>query len=510
MKRITLKRVFHRDLWRYAIVFKYDPGLNSIAKSISGSRYSGTNTFYYVDATEEALMGVLRAFRDKAEIDISAIASKNHEPEAEKETKPERPSIEDFSEEIMPHTTFSIIAEVEKNGDAFDGSVLKKSGYSSKYGPVEFRIDDRDGRLTIKFTGFYDKAWIDEIKSYGKAYYDKAHREFMLPWSKLTVDSLSDYFSSKGIEVSVIRTKPAAELKELRKDFGDEVRSRVLSDEAKAGLELLRRHLEESRYSFRTVESYLVQLELFFKYFNTRDPLEITQNEVSEFIYGVIIKYAFSASYQNQMVSAVKLFYELSGKGKIIPQIIERPRRGRALPKVFSKEEISRILNSTRNAKHKLLLWLIYSCGLRRSEVINIKLTDIDRTRSLLHIREGKGGVDRIVPVSEKVWPKLEEYLEGYKPLRYLFEGQGGVRYSSESVYNVFKKALKKAGINKEVGVHSLRHSYATHLHENGLDIRYIQELLGHKSSRTTEIYTHVSRRNLAAVRSPIEDLDVK
>ena len=105
---------------------------------------------------------------------------------------------------------------------------------------------------------------------------------------------------------------------------------------------------------------------------------------------------------------------------------------------------------------------------------------------------------------------KLDEYVYGYSPKKYLFEGQTGGRYSVESVYRVFKQALQKAGINKEVGVHSLRHSYATHLHESGLDIRYIQELLGHKSTRTTEIYTHVSRRNLVAVRSPIEDLDVK
>lgn len=127
-----------------------------------------------------------------------------------------------------------------------------------------------------------------------------------------------------------------------------------------------------------------------------------------------------------------------------------------------------------------------------------------------MHIREGKGRVDRIVPVSVKVWGKLDEYLEGYKPGSFLFEGQNGNRYSAESVYRIFKQALQNAGIKKDVGVHSLRHSYATHLHESGLDIRYIQELLGHKSTRTTEIYTHVSRRNLVIVRSPIEDLDVK
>jgi integrase/recombinase XerD len=147
---------------------------------------------------------------------------------------------------------------------------------------------------------------------------------------------------------------------------------------------------------------------------------------------------------------------------------------------------------------------------LRRSEATNIRLTDLDRERGIIHIREGKGRVDRIVPVPEKVWSKIDEYSSSYSPRNYLFEGQTGGRYSSESVYRVFKDALFKAGIKKDVGVHSLRHSYATHLHENGLDIKYIQELLGHKSSRTTEIYTHVSRRNLIAVRSPIEDLDLK
>jgi integrase/recombinase XerD len=180
------------------------------------------------------------------------------------------------------------------------------------------------------------------------------------------------------------------------------------------------------------------------------------------------------------------------------------------LPKIFSKEEVGRILNSSGNIKHKLLFWIIYSCGLRRSEVTNIKLRDLDRDRGILHVREGKGMVDRIVPVSDKVWQKIDEYLVSYSPREYLFEGQTGGRYSSESVYRVFKNALYRAGIRKEVGVQSLRHSYATHLHENGLDIKYIQELLGHKGTKTTEIYTHVSRRSLIAIRSPIEDLDVK
>lgn len=364
--------------------------------------------------------------------------------------------------------------------------------------------------MSVRFTGYYDKKWIDEIRSYGKYYYDKVHREFLLKWSKITVDSLSDYFSGQGVKVIVLKQAPKADVAEARKASGEEVRSRELKTAAREGVELLRRHLEEYRYSNRTIESYISQLELFFKYYHTKDPHEISHNEVSDFINDFVLKHGFSASFQNQMVSAIKLYYELAGKGRIIPGILERPRRSRALPKVFSKDEIARILNSARNSKHKLLLWIIYSCGLRRSEVTNIRLTDFDRERNILHIREGKGGVDRIVPVPGKLWPKVDEYLESHRPGKYLFEGQRGQRYSVESVYHVFKKALRDAGIQKEVGVHSLRHSYATHLHENGLDIRYIQELLGHKSTRTTEIYTHVSRRNLVAIRSPIEDLDVK
>ena len=302
----------------------------------------------------------------------------------------------------------------------------------------------------------------------------------------------------------------SSDLRNERKRVGDDIRDRELSRKALDGLESLALYLDENRYSTRTREAYLSMLEFFFRYFNGRDPEEIKGDEISEFIYNIIIKLGYSDTYQNQMISALKTYYLVLGKGHVKFEQLKRPRKRRSLPKTFSKEEVVRILNSAGNIKHKLLLWIIYSCGLRRSEAINIKLSDIDRTRGIIHIREGKGNVDRIVPVPDKVWQKVDEYMASYSPGVYLFEGQSGGRYSSESVYRVFKQAMVKAGIRKDVGVHSLRHSYATHLHENGLDIKYIQELLGHKSTRTTEIYTHVSRRNLIAVRSPIEDLDVK
>jgi integrase/recombinase XerD len=506
-KKIILKRVFHRDKWRILISFKYDESLVALVRQIKGNRYSDTYKSWYVDDNEETLKLIFIVFRDKAEIDISALAQK-HETELSKTREDSKP----VSSPDVHQESPAFLPEIKEQEEEMIPTrrIIEKVVERQRFSPVEFRINEQDGRLVIRFTGHFDKDWIEEIKSFGSFYYDKVGKEFLLPWSVMTGDSLSDYFSSRGVEVNVIKSVPAEGLKSARKEMGNEIRNRDLGVKAIEGLDLLSRYLDEVRYSDRTNESYRALLELFFKYFNDKDPLTISMEEVSSFVYDFIVNNGYSASYQNQMISAIKTFYRISGKSNFNLQLIERPRRSRALPKVFSKEEVKRILNSTRNTKHKLLLWIIYSCGLRRSEATNIRLTDLDRDRGVLHIREGKGRVDRIVPVSKKVWEKLDEYIDGFHPGKYLFEGQTGGRYSVESVYRVFKEALKKAGIKKEVGVHSLRHSYATHLHESGLDIRYIQELLGHKSTRTTEIYTHVSRRNLVVIRSPIEDMDVK
>jgi integrase/recombinase XerD len=538
-KKVFIKRIFHREKWRLAIIFDYDEKINSIIRTIKNINYSKTHSCWYTDDNEETLRQIFQIFKDKAEVDISAISTKSSfsgtEPLAgndqsfsalpgtdkeiiisrEEALAPGLDPDKSGSDDIvrLPRTEIEIIPDTGETSESHlipDQKRIETTVNRPRLGPVEFRINENDSRLSIRFIGYYNKEWIDEIRTYGKSYYDKVHREFLLPWSKLTVDSLSDYFASVGVEVRVVRPVVSDELKASRKEIGDEVRARELGEKAYEGLELVLSHLNEVRYSNKTNEAYLSLLELFFKYYNEKDPEEITLEEVSAFLNDYVVKFGFSASYQNQMVSAIKNYYEIMGKGRIKPEMLDRPRRSRALPKVFSKEEVKKILNSTRNIKHKLLLWLIYSCGLRRSEVTNIMITDLDRDRKILHIREGKGRVDRIVPVSDKVWEKLDEYVDSFYPKKYLFEGQHGGRYSVESVYNVFKQALKKAGIMKEVGVHSLRHSYATHLHESGLDIRYIQELLGHKSTRTTEIYTHVSRRNLVSVRSPIEDLDVK
>ena len=193
---------------------------------------------------------------------------------------------------------------------------------------------------------------------------------------------------------------------------------------------------------------------------------------------------------------------------KLNPELVHRPRREKTLPNVLSKEEVKAILEAPTNLKHRSMLSLIYACGLRRSELLNLTFKDIHTERNLLIVKQSKGKKDRIVPISNKIINLLRDYYKAYRPKNWLFEGQnGGEKYSEESLAKVLKQSLTKTNIQKPVTLHWLRHSYATHLLENGTDIRYIQELLGHSSSRTTEIYTHVSTRNIQNIVSPFDML---
>jgi integrase/recombinase XerD len=516
MKKIFLKRILHRDKWRILISFKYDAVITGLLKQIRGSLYSTTYKGWYVDDTEENLDQLLKVLKDEAEIDDSGLAkdSKSKDetcyPEIEKPVH-RRSYTPGFNPLTAPVTTpmKKIIPENDDDEIIPVARVNKPVVEREIYSPVEFTMKESEGKLIIRFTGRYDREWIRELKSYGRVRFNPSRLEWELSWTRIKVDSLSDYFASQGVAVIVKKYAVTQEVKAARNDAGTGIRNRDLSEEILKRIENTTRFMAEKRYSSRSIETYRSQLELFFKYFDGKDPFLISEEDISDFFHDYIIHHGYSASYHNQLISAIKIYYQVNGSREVDSSSLVRPRRGRSLPKVFSKEEVKSILNASRNIKHRLILWMIYSCGLRRSELVNIRLTDLDRSRSILNIRQAKGKIDRFIPVSEKVWEKVDEYKMAYEPEVYLFEGQGGGRYSSESVYRVFKEALKRAGIKKDVGVHSLRHSYATHLHENGVDIRYIQELLGHKSTRTTEIYTHVSRRNLAAVRSPIDDIDL-
>lgn len=269
-----------------------------------------------------------------------------------------------------------------------------------------------------------------------------------------------------------------------------------------------RRWLSSKRYSENTIKTYVDALISFLTFFNNKLLDEITNEDVILYNNEYILKRGLSVSYQNQIVNAVKLFFITVQNKRIDVDKIHRPQKPKTLPNVLSKEEVKLILNAHSNIKHKTMLCLIYACGLRRGELLNLRPTDVDSKRGLLIIRQAKGRKDRIAPISEKTIEMLRDYYKMYKPKIWLFEGQtAGEKYSEKSLQNVLKQALEKAKIKKPVTLHWLRHSYATHLLEAGTDLRYIQELLGHKSSKTTELYTHVSTKSLQNIKSPFDDL---
>lgn len=280
------------------------------------------------------------------------------------------------------------------------------------------------------------------------------------------------------------------------------------STEGIAQIEKFKQWMHSKRYATSTITTYSEALKSFLVFYREKPITEITNEDVIIYNNEYILKNKLSESYQNQTVNAIKLFFQTIRETKMMIDKIHRPKRAKVLPNVLSKEEVKSILEAHSNLKHKTMLSMIYSCGLRRSELLNLKFSDIDSKRNIVLLKNAKGKKDRIAPLSPKILAMLREYYIEYKPKIWLFEGQNaGEQYSEQSLQSVLKQALKKAGNTKPVTLHWLRHSYATHLLESGTDLRYIQELLGHSSSKTTEIYTHVSTKNIQQIKSPFDDL---
>lgn len=269
-----------------------------------------------------------------------------------------------------------------------------------------------------------------------------------------------------------------------------------------------RRWLRSKRYSENTIKTYCEALQAFLRFCGNKAVDEITNADIINFNNDFLLRRQLSSSYQNQVVNSIKLFFKKIENTGFDIELVHRPRREKRLPNVLSKAEVKSLLEAHNNIKHKAMLSLVYSCGLRSSELINLKINDIDSARNLLHVKNAKGKKDRICPLSDKTIELLRTYFIDYRPDIYLFEGQVKAEpYDSRSLQMVLKTALSKTKIQKPVTLHWLRHSYATHLLEGGTDLRYIQEILGHKSSRTTEIYTHVSTRSIQKIISPFDDL---
>ena len=264
--------------------------------------------------------------------------------------------------------------------------------------------------------------------------------------------------------------------------------------------------LELNKYSPKTAKTYIHYFEVFMHYFENRKLLEINEQDISNYLQG-LVQLGKSDSYLNQMINSIKFYYEVVLGMPNRFYSIDRPRKTERLPEVISMEESKKLIDSIDNLKHKCIVQLLYSSGVRRAELLSLKPEHIDSKRMVIKVIHGKGGKDRLTLLSPILLENLRKYYRIYRPKEYLFEGEKGGQYSTASVRQVIKRGAEKAGITKKVTPHILRHSFATHLLEAKTDLRYIQSLLGHNSIRTTELYTHVATNGISQIKNPLDSL---
>ena len=352
-----------------------------------------------------------------------------------------------------------------------------------------------EDRIEITLHPGFSRAQLDVVRALPGRRYDPERRVWMAPDARSAVQALTEAFGLDACAVEEVH--PAGN--------GSPVApSAAILDRVQAGLTL-------RGYSPRTRKVYLGHLRRFLTWCGEGTPRmpDDPAGRAHAYILELLQQKGISRSYQNQVVSAIRFMCESVLGQPTVALNIPRPRKEERLPAVLSQGEVARMLKKARNPKHRALLMLIYSAGLRVSEVVGLRVEDLDMDRGLVRVRRGKGGKDRYTLLARRAVEAVRVYRDAYPTDRWLFPGERPERHlTTRSVQRVVKNAARAAGIQKHVTTHTLRHSFATHLLEGGTNLRVIQELLGHTSASTTQIYTHVARSSLESVRSPLDNLE--
>lgn len=490
MISIQLIPLEHKGEKRLFVKFPYDIELIGILKKVEGAKWSQTHKSWHVADTPEKIKEVVNAFKGHANVDTSIANEKipflrDRTPVKKAEAKIEKPE-----------------KNTENKQEAAAGGSEKKEG-SPLFDPdrkgrvVLMEIVD-EKKIILRFP--FARAHVAKVKTLPYYTWNNEEKYWSFPYTPNIKSEIKHYFSQFGFEIECsYRKSKSKEFKEKK----------YYSNERQIPAEYLEM-LKIKRYSEKTIDTYRKAFIDFINYYKTKELDTITGDDIKNYLLYMIEKRKISASLQHIIINAIKFYYEKVLKMDKLPYInIERPFKEKTLPTVLSEEEVQRIINSITNIKHKTIILTIYSAGLRIGELINLKISDIDSKRKIVIIKEAKGKKDRYSLLSGKLLLYLRNYYKEYKPKKWLFEGQTGEQYSDSSIYTILYTACKKAGITKKINVHTLRHSFATHLLERGADLRYIQELLGHGSSKTTEIYTHITRKGMEEIKSPLDNLDI-
>lgn len=435
------------------ISFPMDPQITDRLKQLNGRKWCSKNNWVYLKNTRENLKQVFDKFNGIAWIDGTSFFNKN----------------------TANHEN-NIILTISK---------------------IQYKI-------FIKLPEKAKHEWLYKIKSYRESYYINKLDLWALAGGNDNYLSIKKYFIDEGCKV-IIRNPEKETISRKQKyhswHFNKPIDENVLNE--------YRNTLTLRRVSDNTKKTYISMFRRFLAYFYGREISQITTQEIIAYMLWEIEENKISLTFQNQLINAIKYYFE---KTLIQPKVVyslPRAKREKLIPTVLNKNELKQMFSKISNLKHKCILSLLFSSGMRRNELINLKPQDIDLERKTVTIKKGKGAKGRISILSDLSIQYLHEYLEEYKPKEWLFVGQKGGRYSASSIWKIFEKIKKQYSISKKGSVHLLRHTFATCLLETGTDIRYIQGLLGHSSLKTTQIYTHIANDKLLSIKSPMDNLDL-
>lgn len=445
----------------FYIRLPYRPDDINILKGLSGSYWSHKNGMWVVRATPLNTKAIQAHFLYWNADDFSKIV------------------------ELVHIATDPVIVELYRSPEYLDHFLVKLKGYRPDY---------------------------SFMKGLPSSAYDKEHHRWIIPLSKDNIERVSEHYTSLG-------AKLVDRLPKLDADYVSQVlmlkdkQSYLLNkypETFKPTLVMYTDTMIRQKYSWSTVTSYIGPFHKFLSYLH---PLSIDDIEVCK-VNDYLVTLAagkMSDSLLNTAINALKFYFEkVVFRPEFKIEQIKRPRKGRNLPSVLSISEVDRLLRSTENLKHATILYAFYGCGLRLNELLSLRVNDVWWDRNQLMIKNGKGGKDRVVMLSETLKQLLKTYFDQYQPQYWLFEGQDQKhQYSDTSVQKIVKQAAKKACITRKVSPHTLRHCFATHLMDGGIQLPYIQELLGHKDIKTTLIYTHVTTHNATTVVSPLDQLKI-
>ncbi len=482
-QQILLQKIAHRGAERIAVRGPNEGWFNQSIRRIAGATWSATLKTWHVPYTKEAFHMAQSVF---PEADLITQDGKLVATNAgfQKETSPESQSLPDQKVGVPEKT---ILPSGTKEKDLSEKNVVIRAEKKQIF--VQMPMDPKD-------IGF--------LKKLKYAYWNAKKQCWIVPLYGKNLENIKIWF---GNRIKDLHLEQAIKEQVITRTEGKRPPG-IMNPDNEAAWEAAKDLLILKGYSPSTRRTYLSELHRFFSDLKLEKAVDFPRERVAKYLVWCSEKLGLKENTIHSRMNALKFYYEqVLGKEKMFFEI-PRPKKPKQLPKVISEEKILKTILSVKNLKHRTLLLFSYSCGFRVAEAVDVCIKNIDEDRFQVFIAGGKGKKDRVVPLAQSILPFLKTYKEVYKPRKWLFENQKkNGPYSARSAQDVFKKIAKVLELPDTMSFHSLRHSYATHMLENGIDISIIQKLLGHNDIRTTLRYTHVSNRHMSQIENPLDAL---